>query len=145
MKNFQKIRRGDFILETEKMKKEKDDHSDSQGKEHENENENEHENENRNHLVQNCFTDNEKFKIHFLLLFVWGTYRMFVLTMSCYCAMIHRRHLMVWAIFAPKVSAYVSVLFAIFFVLICSRTGLCSEHFSFSFLFYSPFFILSLL
>ena len=61
-------------------------------------------------------------------------------TMSCYCAMIHRRHLMVWAIFAPKVSSYVSVLFAIFFVLICSRTGLCSEHFSFSFLFYSSFF-----
>ena len=89
MKNFQKIRRGDLILETEKMKKEKDDHSDSQGKEYENENENEHENEhdnenenenkNKNHLVQNCFTDNEKFKIHFLLLFVWGTYRMFVL------------------------------------------------------------------
>ena len=117
------MRRGDLILETEKMKKEKDDHSDSRGKEHEheseneNENEHEHENENRNHLVRIFFTDNEKFKIHFLLLFVWGTYRMFVLTMSCYCAMIHRRHLMVWAIFAPKVSAYVSVLFAIFFKL----------------------------
>ena len=69
------------------MKKETDDHCDSQGKEYENEsenendNENENENENKNHLVQNCFTDNEKFKIHFLLLFVWGTYRMFVLTM----------------------------------------------------------------
>ena len=121
MKNIQKIRRGDLILENEKMKKEKDDHSDSQGKEYENENENENENErenenekeneneneNKNHPGRNFFTDNEKFKIHFLLLFVWGTYRMLVLTMSCYCAMIHRRHLMVWAIFAPKVSAYV--------------------------------------
>ena len=47
-----------------------------------------------------------------VLILVWSTYRIFVLTMSCLCALLHRRHLMVWAIFAPKVSTrtYVHIL-----------------------------------
>ena len=77
-----------------------------------NENENELKNEKENEFMQLCHADHEVLKIHFLSLFVWGTYRMFVLTMSCYCAMLHRRHLMVWAIFAPKVSTYVPLFFS---------------------------------
>ena len=77
-----------------------------------NENENELKNEKENEFMQLCHADNEILKIHFLSLFVWGTYRIFVLTMSCYCAMLHRRHLMVWAIFAPKVSTYVPLSFS---------------------------------
>lgn len=38
-----------------------------------------------------------------ILLLTWSTYRLSVLTMSCCCALLHRRHLMVWAVFAPKV------------------------------------------
>ena len=47
-----------------------------------------------------------------VLILVWSTYRISVLTMSCLCALLHRRHLMVWAIFAPKVSTktYVHIL-----------------------------------
>jgi hypothetical protein len=34
---------------------------------------------------------------------VWSLYRLWVVVCACVCALIHRRHLMVWAIFAPKV------------------------------------------
>ena len=72
------------------------------------ENENENKNENENDEISSLTSkDQEKYKIRITLLFVWGTYRMLVLTMSCYCTFLHRRHLMVWAVFAPKVSTYV--------------------------------------
>ena len=51
------------------------------------------------------FISNE---IGFNFIFVWGTYKLLVLTASCFCAFLHRRHLMVWAVFAPKVSKYAS-------------------------------------
>ena len=137
LKAFQETRRErDFVFKNQKIEKEND-HNNNQEKEYnefensvhnENENENinknENENENESELkkekenkdVQLCLADHEKFKIHFLSLFVWGTYRIFVLTMSCYCAMLHRRHLMVWAIFAPKVSTNVPILFSNIFL-----------------------------
>ena len=49
-------------------------------------------------------TENNSNQVEITLLFVWGTYKLLVLTMSCLCAFLHRRHLMVWAVFAPKVS-----------------------------------------
>ena len=71
-------------------------------------NKNENENKNENDEISSLTSkDQEKYKIRITLLFVWGTYRMLVLTMSCYCTFLHRRHLMVWAVFAPKVSTYV--------------------------------------
>jgi GPI ethanolamine phosphate transferase membrane region len=39
-----------------------------------------------------------------LCMYTWCAYRMFLLACSCGCALIHRRHLMVWAVFAPKVA-----------------------------------------
>lgn len=48
-------------------------------------------------------------KTEIIFVIVWCTYRISVLTMSCMCAFLHRRHLMVWAVFAPKVSTELSV------------------------------------
>jgi hypothetical protein len=52
------------------------------------------------------YDDMKKNEIIFVV--VWCTYRVSVLTMSCMCAFLHRRHLMVWAVFAPKVSTSLS-------------------------------------
>jgi hypothetical protein len=52
---------------------------------------------------------NEKNKNCLLLLSVWCTYKLYVLTLSCFGALLHRRHLMVWAVFAPKVSTYMFI------------------------------------
>jgi hypothetical protein len=53
------------------------------------------------------FEKNEKKNSLVLLVSVWCTYKLYVLTLSCFGALLHRRHLMVWAVFAPKVSIYI--------------------------------------
>ena len=67
-------------------------------------------NDNDNHLNTNKKFDNKKNKkmlelkkLQIVYILVWCTYRLCVLTMSCWSACVLRRHLMVWAIFAPKV------------------------------------------
>jgi hypothetical protein len=53
---------------------------------------------------KNIDTEKNTNKNSLLLLSVWCTYKLYVLTLSCFGALLHRRHLMVWAVFAPKVS-----------------------------------------
>ena len=68
-------------------------------------------NDNNNHLnthdKNNIYEKNTKMlemkKLQIIYILVWCTYRLCVLTMSCWSACVLRRHLMVWAIFAPKV------------------------------------------
>lgn len=55
-------------------------------------------------IVENKEIHKEMKKNEIIFVVVWCTYRVCVLTMSCMCAFLHRRHLMVWAVFAPKVS-----------------------------------------
>ena len=90
------------------------------------------------------FISNE---IGFNFIFVWGTYKLLVLTASCFCAFLHRRHLMVWAVFAPKVSKCASPTkpgrnenFYYCFLEFCGAHYTPSIHFYF--IFYFLFFIL---
>ena len=90
------------------------------------------------------FISNE---IGFNFIFVWGTYKLLVLTASCFCAFLHRRHLMVWAVFAPKVSKYASPTkpvrnenFYYCFLEFCGAHYTPSIHFYFIFYFIYIFF-----
>lgn len=67
-------------------------------------------NDNDNYFNTNKNNDSKKNikmlelkKLQIIYILVWCTYRLCVLTMSCWSACVLRRHLMVWAIFAPKV------------------------------------------
>jgi GPI ethanolamine phosphate transferase 3 subunit O len=63
-----------------------------------------------------------------LCMYTWCAYRMFLVACSCGCALIHRRHLMVWAVFAPKVAfetAFWGVTGVFGIILVVSMSAFC--------------------
>ena len=69
-------------------------------------------NNNNNNNKKSKILELQKLQIVYIL--VWCTYRLCVLTMSCFSACVLRRHLMVWAIFAPKVKIQNRIKISVF-------------------------------